>query len=75
VFTAVSLVTPYNEQIFAASPDAAEGPEKTRELAPAPFRHPPGLRHCPCHHRRDHRRDYSAAHSQAGLQAREVVTA
>jgi hypothetical protein len=29
VFTAVSLVTPYNEQIFAASPDAAEGPEKT----------------------------------------------
>src|SRR4029078_4133252 len=25
VFTAVSLVTPYNEQIFAASPDAAEG--------------------------------------------------
>jgi hypothetical protein len=25
----VSLVTPYNEQIFAASPDAAEGPEKT----------------------------------------------
>jgi hypothetical protein len=22
-------VTPYNEQIFAASPDAAEGPEKT----------------------------------------------
>jgi hypothetical protein len=29
VFTAVSLVTPYNEQIFAASPDAAEGSEKT----------------------------------------------
>src|SRR6188768_2782987 len=24
---------------------------------------------------RDHRRDYSAAHSQSGLQAREVVTA
>src|SRR6185503_15759500 len=29
VFTAVSLVTPYNEQIFAASPNATEGPEKT----------------------------------------------
>jgi hypothetical protein len=37
--------------------------------------HPPWLRHCPCHHRRDHRRDHSVAHSQTALQAREVVTA
>jgi hypothetical protein len=42
---------------------------------PATLGHPPRLRHCPCHHRRDYRRHHSAAHPQTGLQAREVVTA